>query len=314
LKDIVIVGAGAMGSLFGARLVEAGAAVTLVDVDEARISLINHQGLLLVDDHGERRVSIRASHAREFSGPVDLVMLFTKGLHSRAAVQSVAHLAGLQPVALTLQNGIGNAEILAETFGPDRVLVGTAHVPADIEPPDRVISHGFARVHLGGFTEAAQPYADAVAEILQKAKFEPIVTAKPFAAVWEKLAFNAALNALAMITEARNGQMDNEAGLRIAQAIVEEAVAVARARGIVLDAEAIRQTVKVALAKHPSHEASMLQDRRAGRPTEIESINGAVARVGAELGVPTPITSTLADLVRVIEAKSAESGRQGAKD
>ena len=303
MQDVVIVGAGAMGSLFAARFIEAGAEVTLVDVDKARMSLINECGLLLVDDHGSRRVPVRVSHARNLSGAVDLVMLFTKGLHSRAAVQSVSHLADLSPIALTLQNGIGNAEILAETFGPDRVLMGTAHVPADIEAPNKVISHGFARVHFGGYTPAAQPHATAVAELLHRGRFEPTVTAEPSVAIWEKLAFNAALNALAMVAEARNGQMNNEAGLRIAHAIVNEAVAVAQASGITLDAGGIRQTVNLALAKHPLHEASMLQDRKAGRPSEIESINGAVARVGAMLGVPTPITSTLADLVRVIEAK-----------
>jgi len=309
LKDVVIIGAGAMGSLFAARMVEAGVGVTLVDVDEERMSLINRGGLLLLDDHGERRVQIRASHARDLSGPVDLVILFTKGIHSRAAVQSVSHLAGLFPIALTLQNGIGNAEILAETFGPDRVLMGTAHVPADIEAPDKVISHGFARISLGGFTTAAQSHAAAAAGLLHKAKFEPAVTVEPLLAIWEKLAFNAALNALAMVAEARNGQMNNDAGLRIAHSIVNETVAVARARGIALDAEGIRQTVNVALAKHPAHEASMLQDRRAGRPSEIESINGAVASAGTSLGVPTPITSTLTDLVRMIEAKNASSSK-----
>jgi 2-dehydropantoate 2-reductase len=303
LKEVVIIGAGAMGSLFAARLVEAGAGVTLVDVDERRLSLINRQGVHLMDDYGERQVQIKAAQAKDLSGPVDLVILFTKGIHSRAAVRSVAHLTSLLPIALTLQNGIGNAEILAETFGPDRVLMGTAHVPADIEPPDRVISHGFARVHLGGFTAAAQPYAAAAAALLDRAKFEPVVTAAPLVAIWEKLAFNAGLNALAMVAEARNGQMNNEPGLRIAHAIVNETVAVARARGIALDAEGIRRTVDVALSKHPSHEASMLQDRRAGRRSEIETLNGAVASVGASLGVPTPVTATLADLVRVIEAK-----------
>jgi 2-dehydropantoate 2-reductase len=108
-----------------------------------------------------------------------------------------------------------------------------------------------------------------------------------------------------MICEATNGQIDNPSGRRIAGAVVHETVAVAKARGLILDADVIMATVSAALVDHRHHKPSMLQDREHGRATEIEAINGAILREGERLGVPTPVCATLADLVRLIEQKSA---------
>jgi 2-dehydropantoate 2-reductase len=301
MREIVIVGAGAMGCLFAARLLATGVAVTLVDNNTERLAVIQQQGLELIDDSGSRVLKPRTALAADFSGPADLVILFTKGVHSAAAVESVAHLASLRPVALTLQNGLGNAEILAAAFGAERVLMGTAHVPADLQPPNKVITHGFAHVHLGGYVPAAQGLAQPVSELLTRSAFDSTVAANAEAAVWEKLVFNAALNSMAMIAQTTNGRMNNDPGHRIASAVVLESVAVARAQGIELDVQAINETIARALAEHPKHKASMLQDREHGRAGEIETLNGAIVRIGQQRGVPTPVNATLADLVRLIE-------------
>jgi len=304
VRTVVILGAGAMGSLFAARMAKAGIGVTLVDVNEQRLAMIARDGLVLSDNDGTSHIAIDARLAGDVAGPIDLILLFTKSLHSAAAARSLAHLAKDGPTALTLQNGLGNAEALAEVFGPERVLMGTAHVPAELEPPNKVISAGFKHVHLGGYTPAAQVLAAPVADALALAGFSPTVAEDAPAAVWSKLAFNASLNALALVAGASNADMNNEWGKRIAHAIVAEAVAVAAAAGIALDGAEIVATVDQALAEHGHHKASMLQDYEAGRPTEIEFINGAVAREGERLGVPTPVTATLADIVRLMEARA----------
>jgi 2-dehydropantoate 2-reductase len=115
------------------------------------------------------------------------------------------------------------------------------------------------------------------------------------------VAFNAALNAMAMICEVANAGMDNAPGRRIAASVVGETVSVAAAKGIAIDRDHILATIDAALREHAHHKASMLQDREHGRATEIETINGAIAREGAALGVATPVCDTLSDLVRVIE-------------
>lgn len=298
---IVIVGAGAMGCLFAARLTLSGNDVTLVDVDRHRIHMINEQGLVLEDDAGIWPVRLRAATAGEIHQPVDLLIVFTKGNHTRAAVESVAHLSASRPVALSLQNGIGNAEIIAETFGSKRTLFGTAHVPADLILPNRVRTHMPNSLALGGNEPNSQALAAAVVKLLAQAGFDASASSNIRETVWDKLAFNAALNAPAMICEKTNGGLDVLPGLRVARAVIAEAVAVARASGIKLDGSRIDAAVCSALQDHKGHKASMLQDREAGRLTEIDMINGAIVREGERAGVPTPVCATLTDLVRIIE-------------
>lgn len=307
MRNIVIVGAGAMGCLFAARLAEAGVSVTLVDVDAARLAALDRDGILLADDDGERGVPVRAALAADVTGPADLVMIFTKGMHSAAAARSVAHLADGNAHALTLQNGIGNAEAIAEVFTPDRVLMGVTDLPADLAGARRVESHGHGHIRLGGFTAGAQPAAQAVVALLNRGRLNAEADPAVEAALWEKVAFNAALNALATVTGLTVGGMDEAPGRRIAAAIVGEVVETAAAQGIHLERSRIDARIAFAMANHRGHKASMLQDRLAGRPTEIESINGAVVRVAERLGVQTPVTSTLADLVRLLEAAGRSS-------
>lgn len=293
-----------MGCLFGARFALMGKSVTMIDVDPARLAALNRNGITLTDDNGTRVVGVRAALAADV-GPVDLVVLLTKGRDSLAAIRSVAHLRASMPIVLTLQNGVGNAELLSDSFDPDRVLVGTAHLPADLIATTSVETHGFAIVDLGGLTPASKALAPEVAKLIGAAGFEATVIEDINAAIWEKVAFNAALNATGMVCQVANGGLDNEPGRRLAFGIAGEAVAVAAAGGINIDRAHILAKIDAALRDHSHHKASMLQDREKNRPTEIETINGAISREGARRSVPTPICDTLTDLVRVIDASTA---------
>lgn len=303
MQNIVIVGAGAMGCYFAARLGEAGLSVTLVDIDPVRLELLTREGIKVADDRGERVVATRAMRAQDVAPGADLVMLFTKGLHSAAAAQSVAHLADGKSFALTLQNGIGNAEILAEVFMPERVLIGVTDIPADLEGPNTVASHGLGHIRLGSMAARMHPVAEQVAQLLTLSGMNAEADAQVEVAIWEKVAFNAALNALATVSGATVGGMDHPAGRRIITAVVSEVVATAAARGVQIDTTRIWGKIDFALANHRGHKASMLQDMLAGRATEIESINGAVVLAAAQTGIATPVTSTLADIIRLMEAQ-----------
>ena len=301
MRRVVIVGAGAMGCLFAARMVEGAADVTLVDVDKPRLEALARDGVSLNDDSGERVVPVKAGLAAEISGPVDLILMFTKGLHTAAAAKSTAHLDGGQTYALTLQNGVGNAEVMAQVFPPDRVLHGIAELPADLHGPTTVSSHGKGALRLGGYTPAANAGTPMAVELLTKAGFQTIADPDVEAAIWEKLAFNAALNSVGAVLGMTNGQVADSPSRRIAYAIASETAETASAKGIRVDSKAIREKIDYALAHHRGHKASMLQDRLAGRKTEIETINGAVVRAAESLGVAAPVTSVLADLIRTID-------------
>jgi len=307
LRSVAIVGAGAMGCFFAARLAESGARVTLIDVDAARLEALARDGVTISDDRGERIVKVGAAKAAEVAGPVDLVVLFTKSLHSAAAISSVAHLAAPGTWALTLQNGLGNAEVMTKVFASERILAGVTDVPADLQGPTRVASHGAGRIVLGGFVAAANAGAEPVAALLRKAGLTVAVDDNVAAAIWDKVAFNAALNALAAITLLPNGGLDCPAGRRVAASVVGEVVAVAAAKGIWLERGRIDARIDYALASHRTHKASMLQDRLAGRRTEIEQINGAIVREAEAVGLEAPVNATLTDLVRMIEAQAGAS-------
>lgn len=300
---VVIVGAGAMGCFFAARLALSGQEVTLVDVDAPRLALIAREGVQLTDDDGTRTAPVQARLAHEVTGPVDLVMLFTKGMHSAAAIASVAHLDDGAVQVLTLQNGLGNVEAIAKAFAPERILWGVTDLPADLEGPNAVSSHGVGHIRLGGAIPQAHGYAGAVAAMLDQAGLNAEADAEVRVAVWEKAAFNAALNALATITGRTVGGLDCAEGRRIASAVVDETIAVAAAQGILMDRARLFAKIDHALAHHRTHKPSMLQDRLAGRTTEIESINGAIVRAAAEAGLAAPVTRVLADLVRMGEPR-----------
>ncbi|GGA72981.1 2-dehydropantoate 2-reductase [Pseudoclavibacter endophyticus] len=304
-QHIAVIGAGAMGTLFAARIAEQGIGVTLVDIDRRRLDAIAGHGIALTDDAGTRTVAVGTASADQLGPGVQLAIVFTKSMHTRAAAASIAHLAACGTTVLTLQNGLGNAESIATAFPPTQILKGMAALPADLAGVTEVRTHGSAHVVLGPFQ--ASPVSDDAAAsavaLLSGAGFdaELATTADVDVAVWEKVAFNAALNTIAAVTGRTNGGMDNEPGRAIAAAIVDEVAATAMATGIAVDAPRIHVTVIDALVQHRHHEPSMLQDVAAGRPTEIEAIAGAVIERAEAVGVDVPVTRTLANLVRLVE-------------
>jgi len=303
MQRILVIGAGAMGCLFAARIAESGADVMLIDVDRERLAAIAHEGIALTDDNGTRTIPLRTGLAVDATGPFDLIILFTKGIHSRSAIQSVAHLVPGDAHVLTLQNGLGNPEIVIELFPSDRVLKGIAALPADLHDATHVSSHGAGHLELGGMTPAAHEAAEHAAALLRRAGFDARTNETIDIAIWEKVAFNAALNSLGTVTLQPNAGVNNAPGRRIAAAMVDEVVATAHAAGVPVDHARITAAIDFALTHHGAHQASMLQDRLAGRATEIETINGAVVERARTLGIATPVTETMTDLVRLIELK-----------
>ncbi|MCS3399731.1 2-dehydropantoate 2-reductase [Burkholderia thailandensis] len=306
---IAMLGAGAMGSLFGGWLAEGGHDVTLVDVNAAHVDAIARDGLRLDTDRGERRVArlaaLRPDGVAALAGaPPDLVIVFTKTLHTRAALAGARALFGPHTCVLTLQNGLGNVEVLAECVPRERILVGVTTRPADLAGPGHVRSHGAGWVRLMSADGAMRPIVQASADALDRAGLNCTVDAGVWATIWEKVGFNAALNTLCAVTRCTVDALGaREDGPALAIAIVAEVAAVARAKGIEVDGRRMRENVLHAIGEHRGHRPSMLQDVLAGRRTEIESINGAVVAAARELGVATPHVETLLRLVRLIDAR-----------
>ncbi|MCY1158873.1 MAG: panE [Citricoccus sp.] len=296
---ITVVGAGAMGQLVGARLALAGEDVVLLDTDERVRDTLSARGVTLHTEVGTEHTPVTASRAEDVHGPVDLVVVFTKGFHTRAAVDSVGHLIGPDTLGLTLQNGLGHADVLADAFGADRTIAGVTDFPADLVETGRVHTATRGSVRIGGVGEGDG--AAHVAEVLNRARLNASVVDDVRVPVWEKVAFNAALNTVSAITGATVGGMGASVqARRIVEAVMDEVAAVAAAEGVGFSLDRVRAAVGNAFAHHGDHKSSMLIDREAGRRTEVDFIGGAVVERGRAAGIPTPVLATLCDLVRML--------------
>jgi len=303
---ISIVGAGAMGSLFGGLLAESGNDVTLIDVNDAHIGAVRTQGLRLATDGGDRQVTaLKAVRPEDAVGFPDLLLVFTKTLHTSAALSGVRHLIGPGVHVLSLQNGLGNVEKIAGFVPPERVLIGVTTWPADMVGPGHVHSHGKGVVRLMAADGIERPFVSQVAEVLTKAGLDCTSDSTVWAAIWEKVAFNAALNSICAVSGCTVDELGKVPdGSRLANDVVTEVLSVALRLGIDVDPAKCWGNVASAIAQHKGHKPSMLQDVLAGRGTEVESINGAVVALAGPLNITLPVTETLLALVRLAQARA----------
>jgi 2-dehydropantoate 2-reductase len=278
-------------------------------VSQPQIDALNAHGLLLTDDNGQARIRIAAARAADLSGERELLIFFTKASHTAAAARDARHLFGRHSWALTVQNGIGNDETIAAHLGRERLAVGMTNYSADLVDVGQVTTHGFGEIRIWS-AEQASPRVAEIATCFNDAGLACRADPDVRIAIWEKVAFNAAMNAVAAITRLPVGGLADDAHARhLLRRIVEEASAVAHAAGHAIEAAHVWAVIEAALAAHRQHKPSMLQDILAGRLTEIDAINGAIVRQGEARGVATPYNDALASLVRIIE-RSAQDTRE----
>ena len=305
--DVAILGAGAMGSLFGGLLAEAGHRVTLVDIDDAHLDAIRREGLRVTTDAGSRVVGkLRVCRPEQARAAPQLLIVFTKTQHTEAALASAQALLGAPTAVLSLQNGLGNVERIARQVPRERVMVGMTTWPADKAGPAQVSSHGAGEIRLMSADGDMRTEVRRTVEALNSAGLNGSADPQVWSAIWEKVAFNAALNSLCALTQCTVGELSNlPDGEALTLKIVAEVAMVARASGIAFDEAHVVDTVRHALAHHRAHRPSMLQDVLAGRQTEIEAINGAVVAAARAAGVAVPCTECLLHLVRLVDARGA---------
>lgn len=305
---VAILGSGAMGCLYGAAWHRAGCDVRLVDVSQPHIDAINSDGLELDLRSGVERLNIPACRPEELTEMVDLLVVFTKTFQTEKALDGIKQAIGPATYLLSLQNGLGNDDRLAAFASPDRVMVGVCTLPADLVGAGRVRSHGdggskiypaFAPV-----SADAASFAGKVAEQLTQGQIPTSADPQIQQAVWSKAIFNAVMNPLCALTLRTPGFLgaNRESRSMISKA-VEEGVAAAHASGVMLDAKPIHDLTEISMTDHADHEASMLQDIKAGRRTEVDAITGAIVRAAKAKNVETPVLETLYSLVKLEEAK-----------
>lgn len=299
---LLICGAGAMGSLFGALLTLAGQEVWLLSHWQAHIRRVRREGLRLHPLNGPPRIVPLQilSYEEPLPDGMDVIFVSVKSHQTRAAVNHAARALAADGVVITMQNGIGNREVLAEVVGEDRAMVGVTSHGATLLRLGEVRHAGAGPTHL-----SAHPDPDAAARIaamLGAAGVETTVEREIEAVIWRKLLVNCGINALTALLGVPNGVLADEPHAEtLLRESVQEAAAVAHALGIDLGEGApVERALAVARATS-SNISSMLSDVRRRVPTEIDVINGAVVREGARVGVPTPVNRALTLLVQATE-------------
>ncbi len=297
---IAVIGAGAMGCLFGGLLAGHGQQICFLDIRPERAKLLNERGVVIVREGAEQTVRVRACLDPAEVGAVELVLICVKHGQTRAAAQAAVRLQG-RPWLLTLQNGMGNAELLAETAGPERLLCGITVQGAMTLGPGRIQHSGVGGTVIGAWHQEGREAAVATAAMLSAAGIATESTEDILPHLWRKLLINVGINAVTALTGLRNGQLlELEPAQRLAQAAAAEALHVAHASGVQLTKEDVERVFAVARVT-AANRSSMGQDIDACRLTEIEAINGWIVRRAEELGLDAPVNRTLADLVRTVE-------------
>ena len=316
--NISIVGTGAMASLFGARL--SGAAnVALMGTWTEAVRAIRRGGIR-VEDEGTFRV--HAASDPDDAPPADLAILLVKSYQTERAAAWAKRTLKDSGVALTIQNGLGNVELLAQQVGIDRAMLGVTTQGATLLGPGQVRSGGRGTTHLGFLPiERAAPRdwsADSLAyettALLNAVGMPGVVSQDVEALAWGKVIINAAINPLTAILRVPNGALvESDDTLELMWSVTAEAAAVAKAHGVELPYANSFERVKHVAQATATNRSSMLQDVLKGRPTEIDAINGKIVERGREVNVPTPVNATLTSIVRTMEKNLAAENAESAK-
>lgn len=306
---IVMLGAGALGGLFAHHLVRGGADLVCVDTDAAHVAAIRQHGLRLRTADGDHVSPVRAAQT-DFTGigAVDVLVLFVKGYASREALVSARAapwVVGPHTVIVTLQNGLGNAQVVREVFPAQQVLYGLTTLTGDMLAPGviapRSTTAGVTDVWTLDPSERAP--VEAFVALLNRGGIAARVMPDIDRSIWKKLVVNCAFNGLCAVTDLRCGQLgDAPAIWPVLDGICDEVVALAAAEGVKVDAAQARAFLREVAAASRDHHPSMVQDVRAGRPTEIESLNGVVLRGSERHGLAAPFNRMVHALVCAVEA------------
>jgi 2-dehydropantoate 2-reductase len=302
---ICIIGTGAMGSVYAGLLGDAGNDVWAIDRWHAHIKAIRNNGVRVEGKSGDRTVNIKASTDAKDVGPCDLVIIATKAMDVVRAADSAKLLLGPETIVLTIQNGLGSFEKVADILGPERVIVGIAGgFGASIKKPGHVHHNGMEYVHLGELNGPVTPRLAKIANLWDDAGFNVKTFDDIHLLVWEKLICNVCFSGTCAITEMTIGEvMADENAWRVASGCATEAFYVGKARGVHIDFDDPVDYVYNFGAKIPDARPSMLLDHLEGRPGEIDVINGAIPVEGKKVGVPTPFNTVVSALVRAKERR-----------
>ncbi|TWH51976.1 ketopantoate reductase family protein [Sporomusa sp. KB1] len=294
---VTIVGTGAIGSIFGTVLCNAGQDVTFVEVKQDYIKAIKENGLHIDYGQGEKILNIKITDNIEDGGVPDLIINAVKSYDNIQAAKDCLKVMSPNTLILTMQNGVGNVETISEIVDPKRVIAGTTTFGSTVVKPGYVKS-SMGVIHIGEIDGGITERIEKIAKDLENGGFKVEISNNVTSLIWTKLLVNVGINAIGALTLRKNGEIPELApAAAVQKMLVDEGAAVAKALGIKFDVEDIHEYVKKVCYGTAQNKASMYQDIERGSVTEVNSINGAIVREGKKLGIPTPANEVITNLI-----------------
>lgn len=296
-ERILIVGTGALASLFAARLAQAGQEITMLGTWEAGLKAIREDGIRFIDSNGnEHQFFVHAiDNPRECMG-VKYALVLVKAWQTERAAGQLKDCLAEDGIAITLQNGLGNRETLMQSLGSTRVALGVTTTGATLLGAGLVKAGGEGPISI-----ERNPALGPLEAALRSASFNVQIVEDAQSLIWGKLVINSAINPLTALLRVKNGELLERASAREMMAtLVRETAQVASAEKIILPFEdPVTATEEVAQKTADNH-SSMLQDVLRGAPTEIDAICGAIVKIGQKHGISTPANWACWQLVKAI--------------
>ncbi len=288
---IVVMGTGGVGAYYGGLLARKGQDVTFI-ARGAHLRAIRNTGLRIKSVHGDFSISpAKATDKPAEVGPVDLILVAVKTYHTDAAAQAIRPMVGPDTIVVSLQNGVDSAERIGAVVGMEHMLGGATWLSAAIEEPGVVGQYSdFRRIAIGEFSRRITPRLESVGEALLSTGATVDISEDISRIIWTKFAFIAPVAAISCLTRVSFGEFRDvpEARATLAAAIGEVAT-VAKASGVVLDADVVEKTLVFLDNSAAAMKTSMQRDMESGKPAELDSLIGVVARMGEKYKVPTPV-------------------------
>ncbi|MHB8154739.1 MAG: ketopantoate reductase family protein [Candidatus Omnitrophota bacterium] len=307
---IVIVGPGAIGCLFAAYLAKSKEEIWLLDKNSQRAAKINECGISLEGSSGCWQSKPKTTANPQDIGQADLILICVKSFHTKIAIEQILPLLGQNTKILTLQNGIGNVEIISELAGEERVIAGVTNEGATLIDIGKIRHAGRGETIIGAIDGKTPVAMRAIREVFNQVGFECKMSRDIKSLLWSKLIINVGINALSAITRLPNGKLiEYEGTKRILRDAVTEAARIAKRKRIKLIFDDPLAKVEAVCEGTQGNFSSMLQDVLRKKRTEVDFINGVIVRLACELGIEVPTNRFLLDLVKTIESSYAESAK-----
>lgn len=319
---ITVIGAGAMGLRYGILLQEAGNDVDFVEPWEPSYQAIREQGGVYVsrDYENQHLVSVSIYQPAAYQGTPDLVILFVKQMQSEEAMQACSHFIGPDTYVLTNQNGIGSVDVIRKYVPDQHIIAGIALIATVLDAPGKVDfmgAKGAGHTHLSNVTEKPDAFTYQVVEEFQKAGMNPTLHTNYLGTLWGKLLMNSVINTLCTLMDITMGQYVSYPGANnLTRRLIDEGYAAGLADGVrfMQSREEMAEIIYHESSQvNPLHHPSMYQDMVNGRPTEVDYINGYIAKVARKHGLNAESHELLVELLHLAETVQQNKEKENSK-